>query len=198
MNFPKYVEVDGIKYKINTDFRVAIECNKIAEDETIGDFERALGIICVLYGKEALNNPNHYEKLLELAQKYFACGKEIKNEQNKKPDMDFEEDAGYIASSFQYDYKYNPYEMEYCHWYKFYNDLSNLSNSELGNCCVLSNVRNLRNFDVSKIKDSEQKRKIIEAKKQVALKKNIVKKKPTKEQMESAKKFFDALNIRKE
>ena len=34
--YPQYVEVFGKRYKINTDFKVAIECNRIAEDETIG------------------------------------------------------------------------------------------------------------------------------------------------------------------
>ena len=54
-NYPEYVEVKGKRYKINTDFRVAIECNRIAEDETIGDFERVLGIIYTLFGDEGRN-----------------------------------------------------------------------------------------------------------------------------------------------
>ena len=49
MNNPEYVKVDNELYKINTDFRVALECNKIAEDENIGDFERAMAIIYKLF-----------------------------------------------------------------------------------------------------------------------------------------------------
>lgn len=196
MNYPKYAEVDGITYEINTDFRYAIECNRIAEDNTIGDFERAMAIIYTLYGEKGLNNFEHYERLLELAQKYLCCGKELENN-NEEPDMDFIKDAGYIASSFQYDYKYNPYEMEYCHWYKFYNDLINLSNNEFGNCCVLSNIRNLRNLDLNKIQDNEQKRKAREAKNKVALNKKH-KIMPTEKQKESAMKFYKALNLGKE
>lgn len=192
MNYPEYVKIGEKKYKINTDFRVAIECNRIAEDETISDLERALAIIYTLYGDEGIDNPQDYEKLLELAQKYLLCGKEFEDN-NKQPNMDFEQDAGLIASSFQFDYKYNPYEMEYCHWYKFYNDLVNLSDSELGNCCALSSVRNLRDFDESKIQDPKEKQKIREAKKQVALKKYQVKKEHTDKQKESARKFIDAL-----
>ena len=70
-NYPEYVEVNGRQYKINTDFRVAIECNRIAEDETIGNLERALGVICTLFGAEALDYAEDYEKLLELAKKYL-------------------------------------------------------------------------------------------------------------------------------
>ena len=51
MNKPEYVKVDGQLYKINTDFRVAIECDKIAKDKNIGDFERALAFIYKLYGE---------------------------------------------------------------------------------------------------------------------------------------------------
>lgn len=49
MSNPEYVKVDGELYKINTDFRVALECNKIAEDENIGDYERSLAIIYKLF-----------------------------------------------------------------------------------------------------------------------------------------------------
>ena len=50
MNNPEYVKVDNKVYKINTDFRVAIECNRIAEDENIGEIERPLAIIYKLFG----------------------------------------------------------------------------------------------------------------------------------------------------
>ena len=55
MNNPEYVNVYDKLYKINTDFRVAIECNNIAQDKSIGDYERALAIIYKLFGEEGLN-----------------------------------------------------------------------------------------------------------------------------------------------
>ena len=55
MNKPEYVKVDDKLYKINTDFRVAIECNRIAEDETIGDYERSLAILYKLFGDERIS-----------------------------------------------------------------------------------------------------------------------------------------------
>ena len=68
-NYPEYVEVEDRRYKINTDFRYAIECNKVAEDKNIGDFERALAVIYLLFGDEGINNPNDYEALLKLGLK---------------------------------------------------------------------------------------------------------------------------------
>ena len=48
-NYPEYAEINDKKYKINTDFRVAIECQNIATDESISDYERALAIIYKLF-----------------------------------------------------------------------------------------------------------------------------------------------------
>ena len=96
-DYPKYAEIEGTRYKINTDFRYAIRCNEIAEDENIGDFERALGIICTLYGEDGLKYQEDYEKLLKMAQKYLSCGKEIESS-NETYDMDFIEDYSYIKT----------------------------------------------------------------------------------------------------
>ena len=191
-NYPKYVEVEGKRYKINTDFRVAIECNRIAEDDTIGDFERALGIICTLYGKKALNNPNHWEQLLKLAQKYLACGKEV--DSHEEADMDFIQDYAYIKTSFLSDYGVKLDEQNY-HWWEFFDLVNGLSNSELGNCCVLNRVRNLRNYDVSSIKDTNERSKIIKAKEQVALKKHKQEVKLTEKQQESVDEFYKSLGF---
>lgn len=191
--YPEYVEVEGKRYKINTDFRVAIECNRIAEDDSIGNLERALAIIYTLFGDEGINTPDHYEKLLELAQKYLLCGNEFDSNSNEKPDMDFIEDYGYIWASMMSDYNGLDIDKENIHWWKFNELLNGLSNSEMGNCCVLNRIRNLRTFDVSQIKDHKEKEKIIKAKKQVQLKKNKIK--ATKENLESAMKFYQQLGV---
>lgn len=193
MNNPEYIKIGNKKYKINTDFRVAIECNEIAESDDIGDVERPLAIIYKLYGDEGLDNPKDWEKLLELAIKYLCLGKELE-ENNDVPDMDFKEDRYYIRSSFIQDYKYNPYDMKYLHWWVFFNDLSNLSNSEFGNCCILNRIRNLRTMDVSKIKDYKEKERILKAKKQVSLKRQKgADIEMTDEEKESQDRFYDAL-----
>lgn len=198
MDNPEYVKIGDKKYKINTDFRVALECNKIALDESIEDMERALAIIYKLFGDEGLNDEDNYEELLRLGKKYLACGKEIDRKQKQEePDMDFEQDKGYIKSSFKYDYKYDPYELEYLHYWDFYNDLNNLSNDEYGTCCVLNRIRNLRNLDLKQIKDSKEREKMKKAKEQVALKKTV-KKQYTQEEQENINDFMKQIGIRKE
>lgn len=194
MDYPKYVKIGEKKYKINTDFRVAIECQEIALDDSIGDFERALAIIYKLFGDDGLDDSNNYEKLLELAQKYLSCGKEVDNKTSEEPDMDFIQDMPYIKASFRSDYNIN-LDDEEMHWWEFYNLINGLSNSEMGNCCVLNRIRNLRTFDTKDIKGQKELAKINEAKKQVALKKREVKKELTYEQKRNIDNFYEKIGI---
>ena len=198
MNNPEYVKVDNELYKINTDFRVALECNNISRDETIEDYERALAVIYKLFGEKGLNCKNQ-NKLVELALKYLSLGEEqngLKNENNDKFELDFNKCERIIRSSFKFDYKYDPYELDYLHWYDFYNDLQNLSTSEFGNCCVLNRIVGILNQDAKEIKDSKTKKQLIEAQKELKERYCIIKeKKQTEAQKESAKEFYKALGI---
>lgn len=195
MNYPEYVEIKGKRYKINTNFKVAIECNNIAMDTTIRDYERALAIIYKLYGKEGLNDFDNHEKLLELGQKYLACGKELKRNDGK-PDMDYKQDYGLIWASFMSDYNGLDIDKVNIHWWKFNELISGLSNSELGNCCILNKVRNIRNKKLSDIKDPKEKDEYRKLQNEWALEK--YKPHATEEQKKSAMAFFEALGIRKE
>lgn len=187
--YPEYVEVEGKKYKINTDYRVAIECNRIGQDEKIGDYERALAIIYTLYGEEGLNNTEHHQKLLELALKYLSCGQEVDKTNIEEPDMDYIQDKDYIEASFMSDYHID-LETTHMHWWKFNNLINGLSNSELGNCCVLNRIRNIRNMDLKDIQDAKERQKLIEAKQRVALKKKDKKIEMTEEQKKSVEEFY--------
>lgn len=194
MNCPQFVKVNDKKYKINTSFRTAIECNTIAEDKNITDLERGLAIIYKLFGNEGINNPDDYEKLLQLAQKYLLCGKEYDIENNEKQDMDYVEDMDYIEASFMSDFGID-LTSEDMDWWKFNKLINGLSNSEMGNCCVLNRVRNLRNLNLNDIKDSKQREQLAKAKKMVALKKTQNKKEMTEKQKESADKLNKMLGL---
>lgn len=195
MSNPQYVKVDGKLYKINTDFRVALECNDIAEDASIGSLERAMAIIYKLFGEKGLDCENQ-NKLFELGMKYLLLGKDknsLKNEPHDKYELDFNKCIGLIKASFKFDYKYDPYELEYLHWYDFYNDLESLSTSEFGNCCVLNRITSILSQEP---KDNKTRQKLIEEQKM--LKKRYCKteeKEITKEQAESAIAFYKSLGI---
>lgn len=192
-NYPEYAEINNKKYKINTDFRIAIECQNIATDESISDYERALAIIYKLFGDDGIDDFNNYDKLLEIATKYLSCGKELDNK-NEEPDMDFSQDMDYIEASFMSDYNIDLANTS-MHWWKFYNLINGLSNSEMGNCCVLNRVRNLRTYDTKDIKNPKELEKIKKAKEQVALKKKVVKKNLTTEQQKNIDNFYKMTGI---
>ena len=195
MSCIKKIQIDDIIYEANVDFRIAIKCNEIAQDNTIDDYERVLGIICTMFGEKGYNNRQHHEKLLKWALNYLSCGKEIED-RKEEPDMDYVEDMEYIEASFMSDYQIDLENTE-MDWQKFNKLINGLSNSELGNCCVLNRVRNLRNYDVKDIKDAKERDKIIKAKEQVALKKHKkkIEVKLTEEQQNSVDEFYKALGF---
>lgn len=198
MSNPQYVKVDNKLYKINTDFRVAIDCNSISRDKNIGDYERALAICYKLFGDSAFSCENK-PRLFELGMQYLSLGgkeKPLKTNSHDKNELDFSKIVGLIKSSFKFDYKYDPYELDYLHWYDFYNDLSNLSTSEFGNCCILNRIVSILNQDLSKIKDDKQRNSLNEAQNDLRKKYCIDQEiEITKEQEESAKAFYKSLGI---
>lgn len=168
-DYPHFARIREHKYKINTDFRVALKCNKIAESD-IQEEERSLAIIYLLFGEEGLNTPEDWEDLIKIALKYLSCDKKEINNNEDEVDMDFEQDWEYIKTSFFYDYGMKIEPKTYMHWWEFYSLLCGLSDK-----CILNRVRFVRTFDVSNIKDDKEKEKWIKQKEQVALKKNVSK-----------------------
>lgn len=188
MKYPEIARIGDKTYHINTDFRVAIKCFQVSEDASIGGYERFLAIIYLLFGDEGLKDSENYNKLMEIAQKYLSCGKE-RVENTEEPDMDYIQDEDLIRSSFEYDYKYDPYEEKHVHWWKYFNDLNNLSNSEMGNCCALNRVRAIRNINLNDIKDQKERNKIQKAKKYYSLKKERKQREFTEEEIRNMEEF---------
>ena len=198
MKKPSYTKIDGEVYEINTDFRVGIECNKVAQDTSVGDYERALAIIYLLFGEKGLNATKIQDKLLNIGLKYLSLGKDKNALKSKirRYELDINKCEGIIRSSFKFDYGFDPYEMEYLHWYDFYNDLENLSTSEFGNCCILNRIVDILEKDPKEIKDKKTRDNLAEAQKELKKKYCIIHEQElTKHQKESAAKFFSALGI---
>lgn len=187
---PEYVKIGDKKYKINTDFRVAIECNNIAMNDKIGEYESALAVIYKLFGDEGLNDYQNQEKLLELGVKYLLKGEEKEINEKKDPNMDYIQDKGYIKASFLSDYKIkNIFYIKYMHWYDFCDYLNGLTED-----CVLNRVRYIRDYDISEIKDTKERQKWIEQKEEVSL--NKKENKITIQQKKKKNKFFEIAGIK--
>lgn len=162
ISYPTQAKVGDNIYKINTDYRVAIECDGISRSG-VSDEERSLAILYKLFGEKALDNPQDWEKLIIIALKYLRCGKEIEDS-GEEANMSFIQDKGYIEASFFSDYNIDLSKTD-MHYWQFYNLLCGLTEDS-----VLNRVRFVRDFDISQIKDSKEKEKWIKQKQQVALK----------------------------
>lgn len=188
MSNPEFAKIGEKIYKINTDFKMALKCEKVAQDENIDDTERALAIIYYLFGDEGLSNPKDYEELLKKSVLYLGCGKE-QLDNKEQPDMDFEQDKQYIKASFYTDYNIpNIYDSN-MHWYDFVALMNGLKED-----CVLNRVREIRNYDTSQIKDPKTLTQILKQKEAVALR--TKEQEMTKEQIESYERFMEQMGMR--
>lgn len=181
---PEYALVNGQKYKINTDYRIALECNRIACDKNISDYEKPLAIIYILFGEVALKDPNLYEKFLKQAIKFLRLGDENNNIQTDVIDFDFEQDYRYIKDSIIAERNIN-IEKENMHFWDFYDTLNGLTEN-----CILNRIREIRTYDTKDLAPKDRE-KINNLKKQFALKKKVT---LSDDQLKSVKAFYDSLN----
>lgn len=127
-------------------------------DPSIGDAERALAVIYMLFGDVPENS---LDKFMEKATVFLQCGKEPQRTGN--PDMDFNADRNYIVASFMSDYRID-LDTVNMHFWKFIDLIKGLTEH-----CALSRVRELRSYDLSDIKDAKFRSKIIKAQEAVRL-----------------------------
>lgn len=170
IEYPEFAEIDGVQYKINTDYRVALNCFDAIEDENLNDISRAFAIITLLFGYkneetgEIEGVPDNTNEALRIADKYLRCGNENASTSNTKKDMDFNYDMKYIKASFLSDYGIDLDEVEHMHYWKFCDLIGGLTEQS-----VLSKVRDLRNTDLNDYKDAKIKSKLQIAMKNVEL-----------------------------
>ena len=170
MEYPEFAEIDGVQYKINTDYRVALNCFDAIEDENLNDISRAFAIITLLFGYkneetgEIEGVPDNTNEALRIADKYLRCGNENVSTSNTKKDMDFNYDMKYIKASFLSDYGIDLDEVEHMHYWKFCDLIGGLTEQS-----VLSKVRDLRNTDLNDYKDAKIRSKLQIAMKNVEL-----------------------------
>lgn len=181
---PEYALVDGDKYKINTDYRIALECNRIASDEDISEYEKPLAIIYLLFGEVALKEPNLYEKFFKQAIKFLKVGQDEDASTNKTIDFDYEQDYRLVKDSILAERRID-IEKENMHFWDFYDALNGLTEN-----CILNRVREIRTYDVKDLSPKDRE-KINNLKKQFALKKKTT---LSNEQLKSANAFYDSLN----
>jgi hypothetical protein len=160
MTYPEFAEVAGVKYKINTDFRVALQCFEVIEDPSICDEERALAVIYLLFGDVPTD---HLEDFLRIAGDYLRCGETAEVHESASRDMDFTADEKYIAASFMSDYQIDLSRTD-MHFWQYINLIQGFTERS-----IMSRVREIRNYDLEELKDPKSRAKMVKAKEAVAL-----------------------------
>lgn len=184
--YPEYIETKKRRYKLNTDFRVAVRCFEVINDTSIDDYERNIAITYLLTNEIPFDDLEDVNKLLI---KYLQCGESNEQEQGTR-DMDLLHDEKYIEASFMSDYHMDLSQVEYLHWWQFITLIQGLTND-----CILNRVREIRTMDIKDFK-GKARTKIVKAKEQLAL--PPLKNRLTQEEEDALDAFYSQLNENKE
>ena len=160
MTYPEYAEVAGVRYKINTGYRVALRCFEVIENPDISDEERALAVVYLLFGEVPLEHINDF---LRIAGIFLRCGETEEKQSSTEKDMDFQADEKYIVASFMSDYQIDISNVD-MHFWLYIQLIQGFTERS-----VMSRVREIRNYDMSELKDHKSRQKMTKAKQAVAL-----------------------------
>ena len=160
MRYPEYAEVKGKKYKINTDYRVALRCFEVIEDTSIEDNERALAVVFLLFGEVPMEDMGEF---LRIAGDYLRCGEKQAAQEANERDMDFVADEKYIVASFMSDYRIDLSSVD-MHFWQYIQLIQGFTED-----AIMSRVRDIRNYDLSELKDPKARAKMAKAKAALAL-----------------------------
>lgn len=183
--YPEYAEIKGKQYKIDTDYKTALKCFEVINDDTIHDYERGYAVVYLLF--DIIPSEEDLPLFLKKAEIYLQCGKKTETQSENKKDMDFKQDMSLISSSFRLDYNIKLNE-EKIHFWEFIDLIEGLSEKT-----ILNRVRYYRNYDLSKEKDEKIINDIKELKKRYALKETIKKKEFSKEEIANMNAFNNLL-----
>lgn len=164
--YPKYAEIDGKKYKIDTSYRTALKCFEVINDAGITDVERGMTIIYLLFDFIPRQN---IELFFKKAILFLQCGESSEEQKSKEKDMDFIQDKRYINSSFMSDYHID-LSKEDLHWWQFIELIQGLTENS-----SLNRIRNIRTIDLSEISDEKTRKNVIELQNIFALRENHTK-----------------------
>lgn len=200
------VDVGGLSYEIDADFRTMIEVENLIMGKEITEVQRMFAKEIMSFNpdmslEDACVNARYYEALnlfykanipknLEAAIEgliwFYGCGKKddrVKKESSKKPLYSYKCDFDYINAGFLQDYKLDLFEIDFLHWWKFVSLFSALKDD-----CKIREIMGYRGADLKGM-DKEKRKFVREMQKLYALPENEI----TREEEELKNRIRDAL-----
>lgn len=149
---PTMVQINNMKYDINSDFRTSIVFSNIINTEDLT--EEVIFKILNLYYPVI---PADVEKAINEIFLFYIAEEEkterTKKSGNNKRIFDYEEDSKYIYSAFLSQYGIDLQSIQYLHWWKFKAMFISLKEDN-----EIVKIMQYRSMDLSKIQDKEQKK----------------------------------------
>ena len=148
----KSVNIDGVEYQINTDFKVWIEIEHLFFSTEYGDAEKLAHILALAYPSLPHNPIEAVKGVL-----WFYSGGKDSGEHDEREDIvkmpfyDLKEDFSYVWGAFLSEFGIDLTEVS-LHWWKFRALLCCLSED-----CKFSKIVAYRSLDTSSIKDTKQR-----------------------------------------
>ena len=150
---PLKVEIKGIEYDINSDFRTSMLFEIMMGDNELNDMQKIEQALILYYPKLPENINLAMEQLLW----FYRCGKDIitskGNGKGKSTQIyDFNFDDDYIYSAFLDQYGIDLQDAN-LHWWKFKALFKSLKEDN-----EIVKIMGYRSMDLNKIKDKEEKK----------------------------------------
>ncbi|AYE35315.1 bacteriophage Gp15 family protein [Clostridium septicum] len=167
---PITVDIDGIEYGINSDFRTSILFELLMQDNEINEEYKIINALELYYPVVPTNINEAVEKILW----FYRCGKDISyQKRNAKCKggtqiYSFEHDDDYIYSAFLDQYGVDLQDIDYLHWWKFKAMFKSLKEDN-----EIVKIMGYRSIDLSKIKAKEEKMHYRKMKELYKIPKNI-------------------------
>ena len=180
MAYPHFVKISGKNVAIKADYKTALRCFDVINNEDIGDYERTLAVIFIMYGY--IPEDDLIADYLDMAQKFLQCGETAESQESKERDMDFNLDRKYINASFMSDYHLDLEKYPNMHFWQFCELINGLTDK-----CILSRVRHIRTCNVNDYAEKDRA-DIRKAKEELALPERL-----TKEEKEAIERFENLL-----
>ena len=153
---PETVEIEGVEYEIESNFRTLLLFEMLMQDSELSDSEKAMQGLKLAYPVI----PDNLEAAVDELLWFYACGKRWREKRAGSVEgasevqriYSFEHDDDYIYSAFLTQYHIDLQDIKYLHWWKFKALLRTLS-SDLEFCKIME----YRSVDINANMTKEQR-----------------------------------------
>lgn len=122
---PKSLEINGIEYEINFDFRTSILFEMMMQDDELSDKEKIFKTLELYYPTIPENIDKNINEAIDKVVWFYQGGKDIKSRRSGRGNgmsektYSFEYDDEYIYSAFLDQYNIDLQDADELHWWKF-------------------------------------------------------------------------------